>query len=283
MTRRVARKRGLFRGLGLGVALLAALSALTGCATSSAPALTPGAGSGGGDRVVRVAAAADLKFALDDIIALVEKKNPGIRVDATYGSSGTFLTQISNGAPFDLFLSADVSYPRQLVEAGLAEKTDLFPYAVGRLVLWVPEGSALDPADGLGILASPAVAAVAIANPEHAPYGKAAVAALEEAGQYDAVSPKFVLGENVAQAAEFVSSGNADAGIVALSLVLSDPLQGVGRWAELPLASYPRLDQGGVVLSAAQDPAAARTVRDTMLGSAGTAVLKDYGFSLPGN
>ncbi|TFC51338.1 molybdate ABC transporter substrate-binding protein [Cryobacterium sp. TMT1-21] len=286
MTRDRAGRRRPSRGLGLGVAVLAVLAvlaALSGCASSPVPAAPGGSDSAGPDRVVRVAAAADLKFALDDIIDLVEKTNPGIRVDATYGSSGTFLTQISNGAPFDVFLSADVSYPQQLVEAGLAEKADLFPYAVGRLVLWVPEGSALDPADGLGILASPGVTAVAIANPEHAPYGKAAVAALQEAGQYDAVSPKLVLGENVAQAAEFVSSGNADAGIVALSLVLSDPLKGVGRWVELPLASYPRLDQGGVVLSAAQDPAAARTVRDTMLGPAGTAILTAYGFTLPGN
>ncbi|MCU0266807.1 MAG: molybdate ABC transporter substrate-binding protein [Actinomycetia bacterium] len=234
------------------------------------------------DRVVRVAAAADLKYALEEVLALVAEEHPEIRVDVTYGSSGTFVQQIANGAPFDLYLSADLAYPRQLADRGLATAAEVFPYAVGRLVVWTPEGSPVDPGPGLAVLTDRRIRTVAIANPEHAPYGRAAVAALRSAGVYDQVAPKLVLGENVAQAAEFVSSGNAQAGVVALSLVRSDPLRGRGSWVEVPLESYPRLDQGGVVLAGAGDPAAARVVRDTLLGDAGRAILADYGFTLPG-
>lgn len=253
---------------------------LAGCASSDA---APGA-AGRGDafpRTVSIAAASDLKFALEEIVGLVERDDPGLSVTTTYGSSGTFLSQILNGAPFDLFLSADLAYPRELVAEGLATEDDLFPYAVGRLVLWTAEDARLDPAVGLAALADPDVRRVAIANPAHAPYGVAAVEALRSAGVFDAVESKLVLGENVAQAAEFVQSGNADAGIVALSLVKSDPLRDVGSWTEVPLDAYPRLDQGGVVLASARDPQAARLVRDAMLGPEGAAILSRYGFSLP--
>jgi molybdate transport system substrate-binding protein len=220
-----------------------------------------GSGRGAEQASVRVAAAADLKFALDELVELMETEHPGIDVDPVYGSSGTFLQQIENGAPFDLYLSADLSYPRALVESGKAAEDDLFPYAVGRLVLWVPDGSPVDPEDGLRVLTDPGLRRVSIANPEHAPYGEAAVAALR---------------------AEFVQSGNADAGIVALSLVLAGPVRDVGRWHELPLELYPRLDQGGVVLAGARDVDAARTVRDVLVGEAGVEILARYGFSLPG-
>jgi molybdate transport system substrate-binding protein len=240
------------------------------------------AGCGGADAderaAVRVAAASDLRFALDEVVRLVEEQHPRIDVDVAYGSSGTFLQQIVNGAPFDLYLSADVQYPRQLVDQGLADRADLFRYAMGRLVVWVPEGSPVDPAPGLSALVDERVRRVAVANPEHAPYGRAAVAALRSAGVDDVVTPKLVLGENVAQAAEFVQSGNADAGVVALSLVLSDPLREVGRWSEVPLDAFPRLEQGGVVLGRAAEPAAARAVRDVLLGPRGRAVLDRYGF-----
>jgi len=261
------------RAIATLLAGVTAWAALTGCAGGAAPTAASG--------VVRVAAASDLKFALDDVVELAEEQHPGLAVSVTYGSSGTFLQQIENGAPFDLYLSADLAYPRQLVDAGLADEDDLFRYAVGRLVLWVPEDSPLDPEGGLGVIADDRVGKVSIANPEHAPYGVAAVAALRDAGVYDAVAPHLVLGENVAQAADFVQSGNADAGIVAKSLVLSDPLREVGAWSELPLDSYPRVDQGGVVLAGATDPDAARTLRDVLLSGAGTDVLARYGFSLP--
>lgn len=259
---------------------VAAAAMLAGCASPD-----PAAGAaGGGDalpREVRIAAASDLKFALDEIVAAVETTHPEIAVTTTYGSSGTFLSQIRNGAPFDLYLSADLAYPRELVEQGLASEADLFPYAVGRLVLWAGDAGRIDPGDGLAALAAPDVRRVAIANPEHAPYGVAAIEALRSAGVLDEVEPKLVLGENVAQAAEFVQSGNADAGVVALSLVRSDPLREVGSWTEVPLDAYPRLDQGGVVLGSARDPEAARVVRDAMLGPEGATILARYGFSLP--
>jgi molybdate transport system substrate-binding protein len=238
------------------------------------------AGAGGQPSLVRVAAAADLAFAFDDLAELVAEEHPDIELAVTYGSSGTFLQQIRNGAPFDLYLSADLEYPRRLVDDGLAADSDLFQYAVGRLVLWTPEGSAVDPAGGLSVLADPRVQRVSIANPEHAPYGQAAVAAMRSQGVYDAAAPKLVLGENVAQAAEFVQSGNADAGVVAMSLVLGAPLREVGRWAEVPLEDFPRLEQGGVVLASARDVEAARAVRDTVLSPAGRAVLDRYGFLL---
>ncbi|TFD33230.1 molybdate ABC transporter substrate-binding protein [Cryobacterium cryoconiti] len=268
---------------GRMLALGASLLLLAGCATGAAPAAQPDSSDvRTGSVVVTVAAAADLKFALDDIAALAEKDDPSLKVQITYGSSGTFLQQIQNGAPFDIFLSADLTYPQQLVDAGLADEKDLFPYGVGRLVLWVPGGSDLDPGEGLRILVKPEVKRVSVANPEHAPYGKAAVAALQTAGLYDKVAPKLVLGENVAQAAEFVQSGNADAGIVAKSLVLSDPLRQEGTWAELPLDSYPRLDQGGVILGDASQAAGAHTLKDVMLSDSGSEILARYGFSFPG-
>lgn len=263
-----------------GLLAVALLGLLTACGGADG---TDGGPDAGTDAVVRVAAASDLKFALDELVdTTLAEQHPGIRVEATYGSSGVFVQQISNGAPFDLYLSADLSLAEGLVADGLAEQQDVFAYAVGRLVVWTPEGSAVDPSPGLPVLLDPAVRTVAIANPEHAPYGRAAVAALETAGLTEQVRPKLVLGENIAQAAEFVSSGGADAGVVAMSLVLSDPLREQGRWQEVPLEDYPRLDQGGVVLAGASDPDAARAVRDVLLGPEGTALLERYGFYLPG-
>lgn len=252
-----------------GALAIALAAGIAGC---SAPPQATG--------TVRIAAASDLKFALDEITSTVESEYPGLTISTTYGSSGQFVQQLRNGAPFDVYLSADARYVQDLVDAGLADRRDVFPYAIGRLVTWFPD-RAPTPNAGLQSLADESIRTVAIANPEHAPYGKAAMAALESAGVLDAVEGKLVLGENVAQAAEFVRSGNADAGIVALSLVLSDPLRGVGSWTAVPLDSYPRLDQAGVVLAGADDRAAAAIVRAAILGPEGRAVLADYGFSLP--
>ncbi len=230
---------------------------------------------------VRVAAAADLKFALDAVLAATAGETPGLRPLVTYGSSGNFSAQIENGAPYDLFLSADVDYPRRLAAKGLADG-DVFPYAVGRIALWVPARSKLDIATlGLRALLDPSVRKVAIANPRHAPYGRAAEAAMRSLGVWDGVKGKVVLGENVAQAAQFVQSGAADAGIVALSLALSPQMRTAGRWVELPPGSYPRMDQGGIVLKGARNPTGARAVRDRLLGPRGREILAKYGFFLP--
>ena len=232
-------------------------------------------------REVRVAAAADLKFALDAVFSATAAATGEIRPAVTYGSSGNFFAQIENGAPFDLFLSADVEYPRRLAAKGLADG-EPFLYAVGRIALWVPASSALDLRTlGLSALLDPSVRKVAIANPRHAPYGRAAEAALRSLGVYEGAREKLVLGENVAQAAQFVQSGAADAGVMALSLVLAPPMRSSGRYVEIPLESYPRIDQGGIVLKGARDPAAARALRDALLGARGRELLREYGFFLP--
>lgn len=258
------------------VALLAFL--IAGCGAGTNPA----AGQTSTPVVtVRVAAAADLQVALDEVKTELATSRPDLKLAITYGSSGTFFQQLSNGAPFDLFLSADLEYPRDLAKAGMADPGDVFGYAVGRLVVWAPTDSLVDPTQGLAALTAAAARRVSIANPEHAPYGKAAVAAMRTAGVYDAVKGKLVLGENVAQAAEFVQSGNAQVGVIALSLAVSREMKDKGRYAEVPLDSYPRMDQGGVVLSAAKDPEAARAVKDFLLSAQGRATLKRYGFFLP--
>jgi molybdate transport system substrate-binding protein len=231
---------------------------------------------------VRIAAAADLRFAMDALVAESDTADPGIAVEPTYGSSGNFFAQISAGAPFDVLFSADAAYPRALEEAGLAASGSTRLYAIGQIVIWVPLGSPLDvETHGIEALADPSVRAVAIANPEHAPYGRAAVAAMRAAGIYEAVEPRLVLGENVSQAAQFVESGNADAGVIALALALAPPLVEKGRYAIVPIDSYPRLEQGAVVLEAAVDPDAAHAFLDFVLGTRGRAVLDSYGFIPP--
>jgi molybdate transport system substrate-binding protein len=231
---------------------------------------------------VAVAAAADLRFAMDDLIAIYVAAHPGVTVEPTYGSSGTFVTQISEGAPFDVYFSADAAYPRKLETAGLAVSGSTELYGIGQIVVWVPNDSMLDIATrGLEALTDPSVKTIAIANPEHAPYGRAAEAAMRTAGIYDAVKSRFVLGENVAQAAQFVESGNADIGVIALSLAVAPDLKDRGRYAVVPIESYPRLEQGAVVLTSAANPDAALSFLDFVLGPDGRTVLDRYGFLLP--
>lgn len=249
---------------------------LAACASSS-----PDASSQVPARV-RVAAASDLRFAMDELIAAWGGARPGVAVEPTYGSSGNFLAQIREGAPFDIFFSADAEYPRELERAGLAEPGSTRLYGIGQIVVWVRVDSPLDVgARGLEGLTDPSVRTLAIANPEHAPYGRAAVAALKTAGVYDAVQPKLVLGENVSQAAQFVESGNADAGILALSLAVAPSLHDKGRYAVVPIDSYPRLEQGAVVLSSAGHPDAAGAFLAFVLGPDSRHVLDRFGFLLP--
>jgi molybdate transport system substrate-binding protein len=156
-----------------------------------------------------VAAASDLQTALPEIVSRFEK-DTGQQVRLTFGSSGNFFTQLQNGAPFDVFLSADIDYPRRLEQSGLAERGSLYSYATGRLVLWTRNDSGIDVHRGLETLADQRVHRISIANPEHAPYGRAAVAALRHEGVYDRVREKLVFGENISQAAQFVQSGSAN-------------------------------------------------------------------------
>ena len=230
-------------------------------------------------RPLSVAAAADLQFALPEVAAAFEKAHPDVDVAVTYGSSGAFYAQIRNGAPFDLFLSADEAFPQKLVQAGLAIARSSLRYSRGRLVLWVPRDSPI-PLERLGVkaLLDPAAKRVAIANPRHAPYGQAAEAALAKLGLLAAVKPRLVYGENIAQTAQFVQTGAADIGILALSLAQAPTLAGRGRSVEIPLDAYPPLEQGAVILSHAQDPAAAWAFRDFLRSPEGAAILRRYGF-----
>jgi molybdate transport system substrate-binding protein len=229
---------------------------------------------------IRVAAAADLKFAMGALAEKFEKQS-GTKVNVTYGSSGSFFSQLQNGAPFDLFFSADISYPKKLEAAGLAEPGTLYEYAVGRIVIWTPVDAKVDAAkQGWKTLSDASVEKIAIANPELAPYGRAAVAALQKAGIYESVRAKLVYGENISQAAQFVQSGNAQAGIVALSLAVSPAMRDGKRW-EIPAAMHPALEQGAIVLKDAKNKLAARAFLEFVKSTAGRATLAEYGFEFP--
>lgn len=235
-------------------------------------------------RVVRVAAASDLQFALSEVVKAFETRNRDIRVAVAYGSSGTYHAQILQRAPFDMFLSADMSYPRDLIAKGLASQGGAFLYAIGQIVLWVPNRSPLDVERlGMAALTDGRIRHVAIANPLHAPYGRAAEAALRSAGLLEQVRPKLVFGENVAQAAQFVESGAADIGVIARSLALAPPMRAKGRYWEIPGDAHSVMEQGGVVLKAARDPGAANLLRRFMESAEARTTLTTFGFVLPGN
>jgi molybdate transport system substrate-binding protein len=200
-------------------------------------------------------------------------------VKLSFGASGPLTQQIQNGAPFDLFFSADMDYPRQLIAAGDADGATLYQYAVGKLVLWVPADSPLDlEHKGMNVLLDPSVKKIAIANPQHAPYGRAAVAALKHYGLYDQISSRLVLGENIAQAAQFAESGNAQVGFVALAHAIAPSMQGKGKYWQIPTEAYPPLTQGVVVLTHSQHKKEANDFLDYVKSN--TDVLKKYGFSL---
>jgi molybdate transport system substrate-binding protein len=230
---------------------------------------------------ITVAAASDLQFALADVAARYEKTTAN-HVKLSFGSSGNFFTQIQNGAPFDLFFSADTEYAKKLEATGLIVPGTLYEYAVGKLVLWVPKDSALDLDRGLQILVDPRIKKISIANPEHAPYGRAAVAAMKSAGVYDRVSDKLVKGENISQAATFVASGNAEVGLIALSLAVAPALKDKGRFVEVPAADYPAIEQAAVVLKSSPNQAVARQFLDYLERPEIVEVLRSYGFSIPG-
>ena len=232
---------------------------------------------------ITVAAAADLQAAMPELVAQYQKAS-GKNVQVVYGSSGNFYQQIQNGAPFDLFFSANLDYAKRLDAAGLAEPGSLYEYAIGRIVLWVPSDSKIDVQDGLKSLLPASVRKIAIANPEHAPYGVAAVAALKKENLYDALKDRFVLGENISQTASFVLGGSADAGIVALSLALSPNMKEKGRYYEIPAADYPPIEQAAVIVKASQKKPDARSFLAFLKSSQARDVLKAYGFaSPPGN
>ncbi len=221
-----------------------------------------------------VAAAADLRIALGEIAAQFQRAHPEAAVKVSYGSSGQFTQQIENGAPFDVLCSADSSYPKKLAGEGFALPGSEFIYAIGRLVLWVPDSSPLQ-LTGPEALRDPSLRHIAIANPAHAPYGKAAETALRSMGLYDAAKDKLVYGENVSQALQFAETGAAGIGIVPASLV-----QGGRSW-EVPQQFYPKLEQGGIIMKRSRNAALAQAFRAFLLGEQGRTILKRYGFYLP--
>ncbi len=230
---------------------------------------------------ILVAAAADMSTALPQLAAAYTKKT-GQTVKLSFGSSGNLTNQIRNGAPFDAFFSADEQYPQQLIAEGLAAKDTLYRYAVGRLVLWVPTDSPLDLSKvGIQALLSPSVKKISIANPVTAPYGRAAEATLRHFGIYDQVASRLVIGENVSQAAQFVESGNAQAGLIALSHALAPAMKDKGRYWTVPLDAYPTLNQAAVVLSKSKQQDAARKFLQFLRSPEASSLLSSYGFSLP--
>jgi molybdate transport system substrate-binding protein len=233
------------------------------------------------DHEITVAAAADLSSALQEVATNYEKRT-GVAVKLSFGASGALTQQIQNGAPFDVFFSADMDYPRQLIAGGQAESATLYRYAVGRLVLWVPKDSPLDVEHkGMDVLLEPSVKKISIANPQHAPYGRAAVAALKHYGLYEKVTSELVLGENVSQAAQFAESGNAQVGFVALAHAMAPAMQGKGKYWMVPVEAYPPLDQGAVLISHSPHRQDAAAFLEYVKTAEVSAVLRRYGFSLP--
>jgi molybdate transport system substrate-binding protein len=229
-----------------------------------------------------IAAASDLKFALDEIVVDFQKST-GRSLRVTYGSSGNFFRQIAQDAPFELFLSADEEFIFKLADQGLTLDRGAL-YATGRIVLFAPNGSGVRPDAGLAdlrqALADGRLVKLAIANPEHAPYGRAAMEALKSAGLWAAAEPKLVLGENVSQAAQFAVSGSTQAGIFALSLALAPNLRGAGSYVTIPESLHRPLRQRMVLLRKAGTTA--RAFYAFAQGAGARAIFKRYGFLLPG-
>jgi len=266
-------RRGKGRGEGLGVAAVALIASLFGLGLPQpSEALSED---------LTIAAASDLNFAFKELVVEFEKRT-GDHVKLSLGSSGNFYSQIQNGAPFDLYFSADIGYPKKLQEAGHALPDSLYRYAVGRIVLWTSARSPLEVEKlGMEVLLDPSIKKIAIANPKHAPYGRAAVTALRHFKIHERVKDKLVLGENISQAAQFIESGACDIGIVALSLALAPTMKAAGKYWEIPSEAHPPLEQGAVILKNSKHTEAARQFLEFVKGSEGQEIMRRYGFTLP--
>src|ERR1035437_3675866 len=226
---------------------------------------------------VTIAAAADLRFALDDITKLYKDENQDVKVDVIYGSSGNLFQQITNQAPFDLFFSADISFPQKLEEQKLTSGKPTI-YAVGHLVLW---SASKDVSKGLGLLKSEDIKKISIANPEIAPYGKRAVESLKYYKLYDIIKDKIVKGDNVSQAAQFVLTGNAEVGLIALSLALSPEMSAKGKYFLIDPKCYSQLDQSFVILRQAENNKEVAKFIKFLDTDKAKKIFSKYGFELP--
>jgi molybdate transport system substrate-binding protein len=234
-----------------------------------------------GAQEITVAAAADLRPAFEEIISGFQQSHPTTAVKVTFGSSGNFFQQIQNGAPFDVFFSANEEYPRRLESAGLTVPGSYHQYARGKIVLLVSSGSKLDINQGLKVLLDASVKKIAIADPSHAPYGQAAVAALKTEKIYDQLSAKLVTGENISQAASFVLSGAADVGIASLSLALAPATRGQVRYWKIPSSDYPPIQQACVIIKASKNQQLAAQFQTYFRSKEVSSVLERYGFEVP--
>ncbi|HET9012192.1 MAG TPA: molybdate ABC transporter substrate-binding protein, partial [Gemmatimonadaceae bacterium] len=239
-----------------------------------------GAPQGQAPKRLTIAAASDLQTVLPDIVRDFERAGSAT-VAVSYGSSGNFFAQIQNGAPFDVFLSADVDYPKRLAAVGVADSSTMRVYATGHLVLWARRDGKLDLSRGLASLTDARVRHVAVANPKYAPYGRAAVAALRLAGLYDTLQPKLVTGESLAQAAQLVESGNADVGVLSRSLVLGSTMRVEGTYVDIPTSLHPPIEQAAIVVRASREPALARAFVAFLGRDDARRHLERFGFALP--
>ena len=228
---------------------------------------------------LRIAAAADLQPVLPPIIEQFEKQTHQ-KVDASYASSATLATQILNGGPFDLFLAADLSFPQKVIAAGLADSAEPIPYARGTLVLWARNDSAVQPLS-LDSLRNPSLKTVAVANAEHAPYGRAARAAIEKLGLADTLKAKLVVAENIAQTAQYADSGNAQAGLISLTSALTPRLRADGKYIELPADAYPPIMQGAVVIKQESSANEAHQFLNFLLSPSIRKQLSEQGLKAP--
>ncbi len=250
------------------------LTKLATCATLALVLIAPARAE-----KLTIAAAADLKFAMAEVVDKFRANRPGDQIEVIYGSSGKFFTQIKNGAPFDMYFSADIGFPQELEKSGLTAGTTR-PYAIGRIVLWSmkPELGRL----ALKDLPRAPIRRFAIANPQHAPYGLRAKEAMEHQGVWTAMEKKLVMGENIAHTAQFVDTGAADAGIIALALVLSPTMEGKGTWTLIPDAWHEPLEQGYVITKRAAGNRLAADFAQYMTTEPARAIMRRYGFVLPG-
>lgn len=258
-----------FEWISLSVLIL---SLLTGLGPNVFGASSP--------RVISVASAADLSYCIEDMVQVFTNRHPRVSIGVTIGSSGSLFTQIYQGAPIDLFLSGDMEYPRALTTNGLAEASSLVSYAIGSLVLWTARTN-LPIAGGLATLTNLAIRRVAMPNPEFAPYGRAAREALQSSGLWNSVEPRLLLAENVSQTAQFVQSGQADAGLLALSIVTSPRLKQSGIWFVVPERSYRPMHHGMVLTKRGQANSAARQFYEFLRGTDARVIFDHHGFRPP--
>ena len=233
-----------------------------------------------GQNTLLVAAAADLQPVLPPILADFQAKQH-VEVKASYASSATLATQIANGGPFDLFLSADMSFAQHVIDGGKGTTPKPVPYAQGTLVLWERNDGPVHPLT-IDALKSPLARSVAIANAEHAPYGRAAMASLTSLQLLDAVKPKLRVAENIAQTAQFTESGNAQLGLLSLTSASTDKLKSEGSYVEMPASSYPVILQGAVVVKRdGGDTKDAQALLDYLLSAPVQAELTKHGLKPP--